>query len=224
MTITFTPVIVPKAADGGPLRNGFLGPCDLRSIYMAGHGLLGCHQYTARALLAMQIQFKVATGYDLTVSSAADLYRSADRQRNAFLGRYRKYYNPLTCVLTSRRWGEDGTQWYKLRNVAAVASIGREGVVGFYPSSNHGLGIAADLAIYGVNPKTRIKGVMGITAIPACWQWIQDNAADFGFSWEGAKPGTPGWEPWHVRHVLGDRVSQRVLNIESWIAFHTPKA
>lgn len=218
MSIVFKSIIEPTAFGGGSLDNGRLGPCDLTSIYMAGVGMVGIGKTTCRAAAAMQVICKAETGYDLTCASAADVYRSAQRQYDAFKGSYRKWYNPLTCVLTSRRVDEDGTLWYKLRSQSAKASIGYLGRVGFFPQSNHGKGIAWDLGIFRPGALYQSGSVLGITAIPAVWQWVQDNADSFGFSWEGAAPGQPGWEPWHIRHVLGDNVSQRVHDVEAWFA------
>jgi len=53
-----------------------------------------------------------------------------------------------------------------------------------------------------------------VTSVPAVWDWLVANAVSFGFSWEGARPGQAGWEPWHLRLVTGDEIPNRVLDFE----------
>ena len=61
---------------------------------------------------------------------------------------------------------------------------------------------------------------VGITSIAKVWAWVKDNAESFGFSWEGAREGQPGWEPWHLRYVAGDKTPARVLDMQAFFKAH----
>ena len=102
---------------------------------------------------------------------------------------------------STRTW--QGKKWYLRRRMAPVAVPG---------TSNHGWGLANDVAIYSGG------AVVGITSIAKVWQWVQDNAESFGLSWEGARPGQPGWEPWHLRYTEGDKVPSRIRDMKAWFA------
>lgn len=198
MAIVFPSVIRPVGAKG-PLVNGKLNPCDLQPVWCPGSGYKSMLPVAKRAWDAMVLACFLETGLQL---SSTGIYRSYDRQLELFNERYRKLYNPLTCTLDNKRtW--NGTTYYKLRGVAPVAVPG---------TSNHGLGIASDACWF-------LGGrVMSITAVPAGWAWITAHAEEFGFGWEGARPGQKGWEPWHLRHVLGNDVSRRVKDVEEGLA------
>lgn len=144
----------------------------------------------------MFIFCKQATGYSLSASSPGDAYRSYAAQEAVFRRRYTDSYLPLRNTLSSQRtW--NGVTWYKRVGVAAVAVPG---------TSNHGLGIALDVAIWdGVK-------ILSITAIPAVWNWVQANAVSFGLSWESQA------EPWHLRLTVGDNATQRVRDLEAFFA------
>ena len=193
--IQIVPAIKPSK-----FGNGKASPCDLTPTWFPGVGWLGLYPAAKRSWDIMAAICKAETGAVLTVTSAADAYRSYDRQESVFRDRYRDAYSPLTCTTTFKLWG--GVKWWQRRGVAPCAVPG---------TSNHGLGIACDTAAL-VNGKPS-----AITASPA-WLWLVDNAVSFGWSWEGALPGQQGWEPWHLRHVHGDDVAQRVKDIEAWFA------
>ena len=80
--------------------------------------------------------------------------------------------------------------------------------------SNHGWGIAFDIAWFIaskiVNVQTNAVG----------WQWVQNHAVEFGFSWEGAMPGQPGFEAWHLRYVCAENIPARVQQYIDWVAAH----
>lgn len=144
----------------------------------------------------MFIACKVATGYDLSASSPGDAYRSYAAQEYVFRQRYTDSYLPLRNTLSSQRiW--NGVTWYKRVSVAAVAVPG---------TSNHGLGIALDVAIWNG------AKIVSITAISGVWAWVQANAVSFGLSWESQA------EPWHLRLTVGDNPTQRVLDMEAFFA------
>jgi LAS superfamily LD-carboxypeptidase LdcB len=203
MAIIFTPVTMPADLQGQ--ANGKLGPCHLRGVYFPGYGTRDLHHLAADAFECMNVACYAEIGYKLTTVGA---YRTYAAQERVFRERYTDTYVPLRNVLTNKRWWQ-GKTWYKRVRVAPVAAPG---------TSNHGWGLANDVAIYAAGQ------IVGITSIAKVWSWVQAHAQEFGRSWEGARPGEPGWEPWHLRYVAGDVVPTRVANMKAWFAAHAPKA
>lgn len=218
MAIVFKPVIKPSTLKGA--KAGELGPCQMRSVHFPGVGDRSLERNTADAWEAMATVCKGETGYQLSTVGA---YRSKARCIEMFYERMLPRYNPLTTTTTTRT-GPDGKKWYLKRGMAPVA-----GFTNGEPDSNHAWGLANDTSIWmrawdvklkqtrwmqvGITSReaTYVDKVTGKTRI--VWDWIVDNAEHFGFSWEGARPGTKGWEPWHLRYVAGDVVPQRVKDV-----------
>ena len=200
MAIAFLPVTQPASLAKD--KNGYLGPCNLHPVFMLGHGFMNLHPVVARVWNALNVACLAATGMHLS-SSVGGCYRPFAQQLSGFLTSYVALFDANTCEV----WGQrtyNGAVWYLLKGHSAKASPG---------TSNHGLGLAIDLSIWNMVTQREES----ITAEAAVWQWVQDNAVEFGFSWEGAQPGQPGWEPWHVRYVLGDVVTARVTDIEAFV-------
>jgi LAS superfamily LD-carboxypeptidase LdcB len=82
-------------------------------------------------------------------------------------------------------------------------------------TSNHGYGLAADIAILSGSQTQSLASSTNV------YNWMQDNAPQFGWTWE-TFPTAPGFEPWHLRHITGDTVTPRVIRVEEWVAAHTP--
>lgn len=204
MPIAFLPVKLPTSVKGGPLQNGKLTPCDLKAVWFPGVGHLSLHPFTARAFQAMQLVAFSETKLHLSGTGA---YRSFDAQLSLFLQRYTDSYLPVRNVLTSQR-SYQGKTWYLRRGMAPAASPG---------TSNHGYGIAIDCGWWTGVDAPGLTDIAGITSKAQGWQWLQDNYQSFGFSHEGAKPGQAGWEPWHLRHVIGNDVTQRVKDVEKFL-------
>lgn len=209
--IEFPPVEMPADLTGE--KNGRLGPCHLQSVWFEGVGHLSLHPLAARAWNAMAVVCFAETKAQLSTTGT---YRTFDRQQQLFLDRYTPSYLPVRNVLTSQRI-YDGKRWYLRRGMLPAAVPG---------TSNHGWALANDIAIcksiYDPLAKAWVKKIIGITADAKAWQWVQDNAMSFGFGWEGARPGMPGWEPWHLRYWAGDRVPQRVKDVEAYLAAAKP--
>lgn len=89
----------------------------------------------------------------------------------------------------------NGAYWWLKKGVARAAVPG---------SSNHGWGLAIDIAL-GKVPS-------GATPITPVIPWLIEVAPTCGFSWESQS------EPWHIRYVSGDEIPQRVLNIEKYFS------
>jgi LAS superfamily LD-carboxypeptidase LdcB len=141
------PIKMPKDLKG--CEPGKLPPRLLRSV--SGGKM---HHIASYAWEAMVARAK-ADGIELKPTSTADLYRSYDAQKKAFLTRY---------VLTDTGSGAtkqfEGKTWYKKKGMATLATPGK---------SNHNLGLAVDVHSAGE---------------PKRLNWMIKNVKDFGFSWE----------------------------------------
>jgi LAS superfamily LD-carboxypeptidase LdcB len=119
-------------------------------------------------------------GINLKPSSAGDMFRSISQQTAGFVQRYQK--EPIEGAVT-RTW--NGVKWYLKKGFAPLAAPNDD------PKncSKHMLGIAVDVA--GANGKIL--------------EWMFNNIAKFGFSWEVVPA-----EPWHIRYVAGDATPEAV--------------
>jgi hypothetical protein len=189
------PLINPS--DAVATENGKLPPDKLVNVLFHGSGLGKLRPLTARAWFWMMTLCLNETGYQLTISSVPDAYRTYGIQEWAFRDRFRTPWNPL-CSFTSRTWL--GKVWWLLRGKALAATPGK---------SNHGQGLALDVFVW-----EQVKGVWvksSITKYPLLHEWLVVNAPTFGFYWNVAS------EAWHMEFCLGDTVPQRVLDIEAWL-------
>lgn len=198
MPIAIRPVVRPTTLTGA--TNGKLPLAALVSVFFPGYGHRSVEKTAARCWGVFALKCLQATGKTLTVTPGG-AYRTYDQQVAAF--NTRMTTNPLLARVPfiTRTW--NGTKYYLKRGYAPVAVPG---------TSNHGWGIAFDTAIW--NGATAV----GITSDPKVWSWVQANADLYGFSWEGALPGQPGFEPWHLRMYTGDKVPEAVLEVERYFA------
>lgn len=185
MAYPVIPVKLPADLVGVP--NGQL-TTQLVPVKFAGRGTLKVHKQYARAWNALVAECFEATGIVLTAVSAGDAYRSFDSQELVFYARYTTTPVAGTTSIKSYK----GQTWYLKKGLAQVATPGQ---------SNHGLGLAVDVAEWTGT------GVKSITS-SAAWVWFLTNAVSFGFSWELQS------EAWHIRLVVGDKPTQRVLDYE----------
>lgn len=147
------------------------------------------HHIAARCWGALVVA-GIADGLSLTYTPG-DCYRDLTRQTSLFYERW----------TTAPQFGRTRTQfagqtWWLKRGVAQAARPG---------TSNHGWGLAVDAAA-GTTPATAKS--LGRREL----DWLRANAASCGFSWELQS------EPWHLRYTTGDRIPQRVLDIEAFLA------
>ena len=178
---------VVMPADLLGVRNGELPPSMLDTVDPVDGGKL--HRTAARAFRALMVAAK-ADGIDLTWTPGGT-YRPLTSQESLF----RERYTTTKPLIPARSVFFAGQQWWLKRGVAQAATPGR---------SNHGWGIAVDAA-EGVSPtECRALGKQAIA-------WLLANAASCGWSWELQS------EPWHLRYVAGDRIPQRVLDIEAFL-------
>ena len=136
----------------------------------------------ARAMRALAHAAREA-GFELAHVGA---YRTYDQQVVLFHSRY------TTKELKGRptKVWEGTTYWQKPRTAMAAVP----------GTSNHGLGLAIDLA-EKKNGKT-------VSISAGCVSWLLANAKQYGFSWEAQS------EPWHVRYTTGDRIPRAVRRFE----------
>lgn len=196
MTLPVHPIVFPS--DLANQQNGRLNACSLQSVMFMGVGHASLHPLAARAWSALVVSALAQTKANMTITSVADAYRSFDQQLTVFKQRYRETYNPLTCTLDSPRYYQN-KRWYKLKRVAPVATPGK---------SNHGWGLAVDAALWN----SALHKPVSVTSNSTFWTWLQRNAESFGFSWELQS------EPWHIRYFAGDKVPQRVLDVEKFLS------
>ena len=171
------------------------------------------HPVAAQAWNTLALVAKSETGQNMTATSLADTYRSYTQQETVFRQRYTTSYNPITTTTEYKIW--NGQKWYKKRGVAQVATPG---------TSNHGLGLAIDAALWVQKPDGSWK-IEGVTTNGLFFAWLSypnlapeayrigtgSNAESFGFSWEVQS------EPWHLRFVEG-APTQRIKDIEAFFA------
>lgn len=204
MPLYVKPVTFPSNLDGQV--NGKLGPCQLEATFFAGVGHASVNRTAKRAWDAFNISCYANTGWWLTVVSLGDAYRSYESQVALFTSRYTTTFNAETCkgLTVYKTW--NGVRWYQKKNTAMAAVPG---------TSNHGWGLAIDMAIYDPNKNdgdAHAGDPVYIQSNAWLWAWIVENAPDFGFSWEAQS------EPWHIRYCDGDNIPQRVLDVENWLA------
>lgn len=216
MAVELRPVSLPSDLAG--IKPGSLGPCQLRPIHFPGVGSRDLHHLAADAWEAMALICKVETGYHLTTVGA---YRSAAECLSLFYERMTPTWLAIRNAYPKvTRTGPDGKTWYLRRGMALVA-----GFTNGVPDSNHARGLANDNAIFTNAYDSKLGvwrwQVVGITSVPAVWDWMKANAISFGFSWEGAVEGQRGFEPWHTRYFAGDAIPQRVLDIQAFFAAHS---
>lgn len=173
MVLPVRPVTIPSNLAGQ--QNGRLPSSVLTPI--SSTRLL--ESTAARSWKAMTAA-ATAAGIPWGINSA---YRSWGQQDALFRSRYRSYWFPLNG---GSRWC-NGRRWWKLPGVPVVACPG---------TSNHGWGLAVDVANAGTSGTSTVR-------------WLLKHADLFGFSWEVQS------EPWHVRYYSGDRIPQATLDYES---------
>lgn len=197
MTMTITPVKLPLALQNqtnGDLDRGLLKPVGDRTVALA---------VVADWFKVMQDEFLKDRGRLLSFTYGGG-YRTWDQQYNLFTSRYEKVSwatYALTPKARRKTWNAE-VGFHKVLNPSK--SYWRLKIIGYtlsgsprYPAmaavpgtSNHGLGLAIDLAIG--TPQT----AQGVNAADRAW--LEANIHRFGFSYESLS------EPWHVRYVIGD--------------------
>lgn len=166
------------------IANGKLPPRLLKDCGIKGFKM---SPTAARAMRAL-VDAATAAGFQVR---ATGTYRSYERQVALFKARY------TTDPLPGRPWKVwEGQRWYQRPRTAQAARPG---------TSNHGLGLSADLA-------EELDGDPQPESISARFsRWLVKNAGTYGFIAE-----VPG-EPWHWTYSTGDKIPQAVLDFEARI-------
>jgi len=180
MKLPILPLTKPSSLSGlsnGKLPDGFLVATDIPGVKLEPNA---ARAFNALNAAASAERFKVrATGG----------YRSYERQEVLFLERY------TTEKLEGRptkNW--NGKTYYQKPGTAMAATPG---------SSNHGLGLAVDLA-------EENDGDAGVEFVsPRLVLWLCNHADEFGISAEDQS------EVWHWRYVAGDAIPATVLAYEA---------
>lgn len=184
-------------------KNGRLTTAQLETVH--GGGLL--HPAAARAWDALAFAC-LAINLPLTYTGC---YRSGPSQVTLFKSRYAVGGTLGGCKL----WDSDGNGGKELWCKKPVN--GKTPSTAAVPyTSNHGLGVAIDVA-FDIDPSDGI-GPDDAAAITNHPQWVafQKLALECGFAWELDE------EPWHIHLVNGDVMTQKVLDIEAFIASFPP--
>lgn len=196
-----TPPIVPITypSNIAGLVNGQLPTSVMTVVGFPKIGNAYLHSTAARCWNMMAAMFTAENpGYQLTVTSLGDAFRSYSIQYNVFFQRYTPTWSLITNGLTNRTQNTrtfNGTKYYLRKGNAAVAVPG---------TSNHGWGLALDVQY--VDPKNVLHPLYGYNV---AWAWMLLNAVRYGFSWETS-------ETWHIRLYGGDTIPPWVLQLEQF--------
>lgn len=159
----------------GRIPKELMQPCGIRNFVLVESAARACRAMVTAAL---------ADGIRL---DATGTYRSYERQEQMFTHRYSP--SPIDGRPT-KKW--KGVEYWQRPNVAMAATPG---------NSNHGLGVAIDLA-------QRSRGGALEPVGPATLKWLAENGPSFGF-WNSVKS-----ETWHWPFFLGDEIPDAVLEME----------
>jgi hypothetical protein len=179
---------VVRPADLNGVTNGKLPSHLLREV--SPRKGWHAHHLAARCWEAMR---SAAWNAGILLSVSGNPYRSYEAQVALFQARYTTA-GPTNLDTVGKSW--QGKRWYR-HTGAPCATPG---------TSNHGLGIAFDVAIDRDGDPEFEWPVKSLDS--AALNWLLANARRFGFSWEMQI------EPWHLRMVTGDRLPEAVLAYE----------
>lgn len=171
-------VRVKLPSDLKGVENGKLPPQLMRPITPSGR----LYWRAAQSYTYLQ---KLAQAEGLMLGHVGD-YRPLQQQVSLFEQRMRPYPDAKRKVQVTRKW--NGNTYY-LHVGAPVATPG---------TSNHGLGIACDFCVIDRTGNRLGIGTKPKGARRSGLDFLLENAADAGFSWELQE------EPWHLRFVVGD--------------------
>lgn len=182
MTYHVLPIIRPAALAN--VENGRLPASKLEVLKCYPKGKMFPAARLAFDALALEAYF---AGHYLTATSSADCYRSFDRQEKTFLDRYATKNAGRTPMVTRNY---QGRTWFLKPGKAPSAVPG---------TSNHGLGLAIDVANATGDLLAWLLGPNG----------FESPAVRYGFAWQAASG--PYAEPWHLQYVAGDNTPGAVL-------------
>lgn len=180
-TYPVLPIVMPTDLAG--VTNGKLPAKLLRNI-KAPNGQL--HALAATAWNCLQL----AAYFDGIELRHVGAYRPLSEQMALFNNRYANKPTGRTPQVTRTY---QGATWYLKKGMAAAGTPG---------TSNHGLGLAVDVADCSGK---RLAWLLGDG-------FATSKALKFGFTWEVKDSKNPNAEAWHLRYVCGDKLPQAVLD------------
>ena len=197
ITLPIVPLVRPSTLNG--VENGKLRPELLTEIGVPGALM---EKTAARAFRAMLAEMR-KLGFE---PRQVGHYRTFQQQLNLFLSRYQETsLNTFNSTSSSHRkqWNDAPRHGYQSIYWVKKLIDGRYPATAATPgSSNHGLGLALDLA-------EEYDTDTAPDSIRSQWvTWLVNNAMRYGISAELQS------EPWHWRYVAGDRIPQAVLDFE----------
>jgi len=174
-----TPPSCLTGQKNGQLNSTLLVECGIGKFTMV--------QPAARAMRAM-VAAATAAGYRVW---ATGTYRTYQQQVDLFNSRYT---SKALVDRPTKVW--NGVKHWQLPRTAMAAVPG---------TSNHGLGLACDLALKNSKGET-------VSVTQQFVVWLVKNAATYGYSFEAQS------ENWHVRYFAGDKMTPAVLAFEGGIS------
>lgn len=197
--------VVPPSAIAGLYATGVSGKLpDSQLVQVGPSGYL--QTQAARAFKALQF---MCLGIRLPLTyTYGGCYRSYAQQVALFRSRYSVGGKYGDCKLWDSNNDGRTETWCKHLvdgRVPATAAVPGK--------SNHGWGLAVDAAFdldFEQDQNLSPEDARSIMYHPQ-WPAFRELVPQFGFSWELQS------EPWHIRYVTGDRIPQRVLDVEAFI-------
>jgi LAS superfamily LD-carboxypeptidase LdcB len=189
MKYPFTPLVLPSILKGQ--INGRLDKNLLERVATGG-------KMVRPAAVAFNAMYAEAQKAGITFKNVGD-YRSFEGQLAMFMDRYSLKQQKRKPQVTRQY---EGKTWYLKKGKAPSASPDPTGKRG----SNHGWGLAIDLAVEGKKGQ-----IVGIGSNKKAVRWICANAPRFGFYLQGSNPRSPEFELWHWQYCLGDAVPSALI-------------
>lgn len=182
MKLPHKPLVKPLVLKG--LVNGQLDKTLLAPVKCGGKML----KVAAEAFNDMYAHAKTD---GITFRNIGD-YRSYDAQLAMFLDRYDTKDEGRKPQVTRTY---EGKTWYLKKGKSPSATPDPTGARG----SNHGWGLAIDIAAEGKNGE-----IVSIGAHKKAYSWLLVNACQYGFYMQTANDKSPEFEAWHWQYCEGD--------------------
>jgi len=189
MKYPFMPLVLPSILKGQ--INGRLDKNLLERVATGG-------KMVKPAAVAFNAMYAEAQKAGITFKNVGD-YRSFEGQLAMFNDRYSLRDEGRKPQVTRQY---EGKTWFLKKGKAPSAAPDPTGKRG----SNHGWGLAIDLAVEGKKGQ-----IVGIGSDKKAVRWICENAPRFGFYLQGDNPKSPEFEIWHWQYCVGDAVPAALI-------------
>lgn len=182
MKYPYRPMVLPSMLKGQ--INGRLDAKLLAKVATGGRML-------KPAAAAFNALYAEAKKNGITLINIGD-YRSFDGQLAMFKDRYSLVDGGRKPQVTRTY---EGKTWYLKKGKSPSAAPDPTGKRG----SNHGWGLAIDLAVEGKKGE-----LVGMGSAKRSFKWLCENAPKYGFFLQGDNPKSPEFEAWHWQFCMGD--------------------